>query len=388
MKYSLLSLLVASALLSTPAAQAQVKLGFMAPTSGPLAITGQEMRRGLDLALEHLGGKLGGEPVTVVAANDQANPSVAVSELTRLVESEKIDVLMGIGASNVALAVAEPSAKAGLPVLVTHAGPDVLAGKQCSENMFFLGHQNDQYGGAMGQYMKQVGVKKLYAMGLDYQGGWEQVDAALNSYGGEAAGKVYTPMAQVDFAPELSRVRDSGAQGLYVFYPGGAAVSFVRQYAAAGLNKTVQLYSVGALTDSMVIKAQGDAAIGVISSNTWNAGVDNPQNQRFLKDFQAKNGREPTTFSAQTYDAVMYLDAAMRRAGGIKDRTKLRDALRHNEGFHSIRGDGFKLNRNHFPIQDMIIQQVEKVDGGYRQKILTVIKGVGDRYVEQCGMKW
>lgn len=368
--------------------QAEVKLGFMAPLSGPLSITGQEMQRGLDLALEHLDGKIGGEPATVVVANDQANPSVAVSELTRLINREKIDVLMGIGASNVAIAIAGPSEKAGLPVLVTHAGPDILAGKDCKENMFFIGHQNDQYGDAMGRYIKQEDVDSLYAMGLDYQAGWELVDAALRSYGKEPVGKLFTPMGQVDFAPELSRVRDSKAEALYVFYPGSAAVSFVRQFDASGLKKNVQLYSVGALTDSMVIKAQGDSAIGVISANTWNAGIDNEQNQRFLKDYVAKNGHEPTTFSAQTYDAVMYLDAAMRQAGGLDNKEAFLKAMRNNDEFKSIRGN-FTLNRNHFPIQDMLIQQVEKVDDGkYQQKILATIEGVGDAYVEQCTMEW
>jgi len=385
--HTVLKCMLAAGLAITSAAQAEIKLGFMAPMSGPLSITGQDLRRGLDLALEHLDGKLGGETVTVVAANDQANPSVATSELSRLIEQENIDVLMGIAASNVALAIAQPATQAGLPVLYTHAGPDALAGKQCAKNLFFIGHQNDQYGDAMGRYMKQEGVKNLYAMGLDYQAGWEMVDAALKSYGGEAKGKVYTPMGQVDFAPELSRVRSSGVDGLYVFYPGSAAVSFVRQFAASGLKNQVQLYSVGALVDPTVISAQGDAAVGVISANTWNAGIENPENQRFLKDFVKEHGREPTTFAAQTYDAVMYLDAALRKAGGAKDRDALIDALRHNDEFKSIRGN-FKLNKNHFPIQDMVIQQVEKTDGGYQQKILAKIEGIADNYVDQCEMKW
>lgn len=380
-------LLAAAGLACAATVQADVKLGFMGPMSGPLAITGQDLRRGLDLALEHLDGKLGGETVTVVAANDQANPSVATSELTRLIEQEKIDVLMGIAASNVAMAIAQPAIQAGLPVLYTHAGPEALAGKMCAPNLFSLGHQNDQYGEAMGRYMKDKGVKNLYAMGLDFQAGWEMVDAALHGYGGEAKAKVYTPMGQVDFAPELSRVRSSGADALYVFYPGSAAVAFVRQFAASGLKNQVQLYSVGAVVDPTVIGAQGDAAVGVITANTWNAGIDNPQNQRFLKDFVAKYDREPTTFAAQTYDAVMYLDAALKKAGSAQDRAKLIDALRHNDGFQSIRGN-FKLNRNHFPIQDMIIQQVEKTDKGYQQKILAKIEGVSDRYVDQCAMKW
>lgn len=380
-------LMAAAGLACATAAQADIKLGFMGPMSGPLAITGQDLRRGLDLALEHLDGKLGGEPVTVVAANDQANPSVATSELTRLIEQEKIDVLMGIAASNVAMAIAQPAVQANLPVIYTHAGPGALAGKMCAPNLFAIGHQNDQYGEAMGRYMREQGVKNLYAMGLDYQAGWEMVDAALHGFGGKASAKVYTPMGQVDFAPELSRVRGSGADGLYVFYPGGAAVAFVRQFAASGLKNQVQLYSVGALVDPTVIGAQGDAAVGVISANSWNAGIDNPENQRFLKDFVAKYDREPTTFAAQTYDAVMYLDAALKKAGGAQDRAKLIDSLRHNDGFKSIRGH-FKLNRNHFPIQDMIIQQVEKTDKGYQQKILAKIENVGDRYVDQCEMKW
>jgi branched-chain amino acid transport system substrate-binding protein len=369
------------------AAQADIKLGFMGPMSGPLAITGQDLRRGLDLALEHLDGKLGGEPVTVAASNDQANPSVATSELTRLIEQEKIDVLMGLAASNVALAIAQPATQAGLPVLLTHAGPDAIAGKLCAPNLFSIGHQTDQYGEAMGRYIKEQGVKSLYVMGLDYQAGWEMIAAAVRGYGAEPKGKVFTPLGQVDFAPELSRLRSSGAQGLYVFYPGSAAVPFVKQFAASGLKNQVQLYSVGALTDPTVLPAQGDAAIGIISANTWNAGIDNPQNQRFLKDFVAKNGREPTTFAAQTYDAVMYLDAALRKAGGAKDRARLIDALRHNDGFKSIRGN-FKLGRNHFPIQDMIIQQVEKTDKGFAQKIIATVKDVADGYVDQCPMKW
>lgn len=386
-KYTKLKCLLAAACLVGTTAHADIKLGFMGPMSGPLAITGQDLRRGLDLALEHLDGKLGGEPVTVVAANDQANPSVATSELTRLIEQEEIDVLMGIAASNVALAIAEPAVQAGLPVLYTHAGPDALAGKMCAPNLFAIGHQNDQYGEAMGRYIKQQNVKNLYAMGLDFQAGWEMVDAALRGYGGETKGKVYTPMGQVDFAPELSRVRSSGADALYVFYPGSAAVSFVRQFAASGLKNQVQLYSVGALVDPTVIGAQGDAALGIISANTWNAGIDNAENQRFLKDFVAKYDREPTTFAAQTYDAVMYLNAAVNKAGGVKNHAALIDALRHNDGFKSIRGN-FKLNRNHFPIQDMIIQQVEKTDGGYKQKILAKIENVADDYVDQCPMKW
>jgi len=369
--------LTCSAALLSPVASAQIRLGFMGPMSGPLGITGQELRRGFDLALEHLGGRVGGQETIVTYANSQANPMVAVSELSRLVDKENIDVLIGIAASNVAMAIAQPSAKANITVLLAHAGPNELAGKSCQANIFGIGHQNEQ--------------KSAFGMGLDFQAGWDMVGAVEYGFGSALAGKTYTAMSQVDFAPELARVRNAKPDGLFAFYPGSAAVAFMRQYAGSGIKQSVPLYSVGAIADSLVIRAQGDAALGTISANTWNANVSNAQNARFTEDFKAKNGgREPTTFSAQAYDTVMYLDAALRQTGGWdgKDaqalQAALHAALRNNRNFKSIRG-ALKLNRNQFVIQNMVIQQVAKNEqGALEQKLIATIANVGDRFAAQC----
>ncbi len=369
-------------------AQSQIRIGVMAPLTGPLGITGQEVRRGFDLALEHLGGKLGGQDVVVSSANDQANPTTAVSEFTRLVEREHISILMGLAASNVALAVAPAAAKANVTMLMTHAGPDVLAGKGCQENVFALGHQNEQFAYAMGSYLKQQGLNKVYFMGLDFQAGWEMLEAVQQGLGQPVIGKSLTAMSQVDFAPELAKARDAKPDAIFAFYPGSAAVAFVRQYSVAGLKKKVPLFGVGAMVDSMVIKAQGDAALGITTANTWNANVKNAQNERFTADFKNRNeGREPTTFSAQTYDAVMYLDAALKQTKGSTEPKALRTALRNNPGFKSIRSS-FALNTNQFPIQDLVIQRVEKDEQGkYVQKIVSTITGVKDRFAAECSLK-
>ena len=386
-----LTLALATAVLGASSllpAQAQVRIGLMAPLTGPLGITGQEVKRGFDLALEHLGGKLGGQEVVVTTANDQANPTTAVSEFSRLVEREHISILMGLAASNVAMAVAPAAAKANVTVLMTHAGPDVLAGKGCQENVFSLGHQNEQFAYAMGSYLKQQGLNKVYFMGLDFQAGWEMLEALQQGLGQPVAGKSLTAMNQVDFAPELAKARDAKPDAIFAFYPGSAAVAFVRQYNGAGLKKQVPLFGVGAMVDSMVIKAQGDAALGVTTANTWNASVKNAQNERFTADFKAKNeGREPTTFSAQTYDAVMYLDAALKQTKGSTDAKALRSALRSNPGFKSIRSS-FALNTNQFPIQDLVIQRVEKDDQGKLvQKIVSTVPQVKDRFAAECSLK-
>ena len=386
MKSALVSGFVALAcVMGSSPANAQLRIGFMAPMTGPLGITGQEMRRGFDLALEHLDGRIGGVETVVSYANDQANPGTAVAEVSRLVEREGVSVILGVAASNVAMSIVQPTAKAGVTLLLAHAGPNELAGKECAEHVFVIGHQNEQFGTAMGRYIKDANLQKLYAMSLDYQGGHEMVDAVEHGFGAPLSAKTYTPMSQVDFAPELARVRAAKPDALFVFYPGSAAVSFVRQYAGIGMARQVPLFAVGAVTDSLVIKAQGDAALGIISSNTWNSSIHNPQNDRFTEDLKAKNdGREPTTFSAQAYDTVMYLDAALRQINGEQNTEVLRAALRDNKEFKSIRGS-FRLNTNQFPIQDMVIQQVEKDGaGGYAQKILATVDAVGDRFADQC----
>jgi len=379
--------LTACALAATPA-RAELRVGFMGPMTGPLGITGQELKRGFDLAVEHLNGKIGGQPTQVFVGNDQGNPNVATAEISRLIEKDKIHAVVGFSASNVVMAVSQPLSKAGVLLLSAHAGPSALAGKGCSENLFFVGHQNDQHGIGMGQYLKNAGAKKVYAMGLDFQGGWDIVEATLKAYGGTVAGKTFTPLPQVDFAPELAQVRAASPDGLFVFYPGAAAVSFVRQFAGTGMNKHVQLYAVGAVVDSLVLPAQGNAALGVITSNSWNATQDNAQNKRFVADFKTKYQRWPTSFSAQAYDTVMYLDAAVRQLKGPVETKALRDALRKNADFKSIRGK-FKLNSNHFPVMDMVIERVEKDDSGAPfHKVIATIPDVADPYVGQCQMKW
>jgi branched-chain amino acid transport system substrate-binding protein len=379
---------MAVAALSAGLAQAELRVGFLGPMTGPLGITGQEMKRGFDLALEHLEGRIGGQPTQVSYGNDQGNPGVAIAEVSRLIDKDRIHAVVGFSASNVVMAVAQPVTKAGVMLLSAHAGPSVLAGRGCNENLFFVGHQNDQHGIGMGEYLKKAGVKSLYTMGLDFQGGWDIIDATVKAWGGTVAGKTLTPLPQVDFAPELALVRSAKPDGLFVFYPGAAAVSFVRQFAGTGMHKHVQLYAVGAVVDSLVLPAQGNAALGVITSNSWNATLPNAENKRFVADFQARHKRAPTSFSAQAYDTVMYLDAAVRQMKAPIEGKALREALRRNPAFKSIRGK-FRLNSNHFPVLDMVIERVEKDDSGNPfHKVISTIADVGDPYAAQCPMKW
>ena len=384
---SILKLTIALfAAVAANAAPAQtLKLGFMAPLSGPSATAGQEMKRGLDAALAKFNNRIGGLETKVFVADDKGQPDNAAQEIARLIEREKIDVLSGLGLTNVMLAVTPPAVKADVIVLASHAGTGLYAGKGCNPNIFLTGFLNDIFGETMGAWLNKRGVKRLYIMGLDFQAGWDIYDALQSTYKGQVIGKALTPFAQVDFAPELAQVRAAKPDGLFAFYFGASGVSFPKQYAQSGLKDQVPLYSVMAMSNSMLIRGQGDAGIGVISNSVWNAQIDNASNREFVASFRAKHGREPTSYSSMMYDSMLLLDAALRTGVNPADRAALRKAIKAVK-FPSIRGN-VHFAPNQVLQQEMVLQQAMKDSKGqFMLKPLDTAQAPADKYAKACKM--
>ncbi|MGE0735433.1 MAG: ABC transporter substrate-binding protein [Alphaproteobacteria bacterium] len=378
----------AAVLASTPAyAQEEFRLGLLVALSGPLGSIGAEHRRGVDVALGHLGGKIAGRTVKVFDADSKANPDVAVQQAAKLIDKDKVHMVTGQDLSNVLMATVGPITKAGIFLIGANAGPSPLAGKGCNPDFFAVGFQNDTWSGSMGTYMTNAGVKTAYFMGMDFQAGWDHVGAAEKNYKGKNLGKVFTPMAQLDFSAELAKVRDVKPEGMFVFYVGASGINFVKQFAQSGLKQNVKLYSPSALSDPITFDAQGDAALGNIVNGPWNPQMDNPESKKFVASYVAAFKRQPTAFAAQQYDAIMLIDSAMKAVGGDeKKRDQLRAAFRKAD-FKSVRSK-FKFNANHFPTQDMWIQRVEKNPEGklYLKLVGPAALDVVDPYLPDCKM--
>jgi branched-chain amino acid transport system substrate-binding protein len=382
-------LMVIAAVIAAVAASASsaqtLKLGFMAPMSGPSATAGQEMKRGLDAALEKFNNRIGGLETHVVIADDKGLPDTASQEVVRLIEREKIDVLSGLGLTNVMLAVTEPAVKANVIVLASHAGTGNYAGKGCNPNIFLTGFLNDIFGITMGPWLTKRGVKRLYIMGLDFQAGWDIYDALQRTYNGQVVGKALTPFTQVDFAPELAQIRAAKPDGVFAFYFGASGVAFPKQYAQSGLKDQIPLYSVMAMSNSMLIAGQGDAGLGVISNSVWNAQIDNASNKEFVARFRAKYGREPASYSSMMYDSMLLLDAALRTGVDPANRAALRNALRTVK-FPSIRGD-VHFGPNQAIQQSMVFQQaMNDSKGQFMLKPLDTAAAPVDEYAKYCKM--
>ncbi|HZT52630.1 MAG TPA: ABC transporter substrate-binding protein [Stellaceae bacterium] len=380
---------LALAALAPPANAADhIKLGFEAGMSGVLGIIGEEMRRGLDLALEKHGNKLGGVPVTVYAVDDKTDPAEAVRVSSKLIDDEKVDIVTGLMSSNTTIAVRNNYLDAGITVVGALAGPQEFAGKDCNAGAFFVSFENEDWDDALAKYMSEKGVKSVYWMGADYQAGWEKIGGAIKFFKGKSFPPVYTPLSQLDFSAELAQLRQANPDAVFVFYPGGLGIAFLKQFAQAGLQHKVAIYSEDAMANEFTFGALGDAALGVFQSASWAADVDNPANKEFVADFTKKYGRRPTVFSALQYDAVNLIDSAVAAVKGkIEDKAAFRAALKKAD-FHSVRGP-FKFNNNNFPIVNIYFTEIVKGPDG---KPMPAYRGVAaenwqDLYHGQCPLK-
>ena len=382
MKSIMLACALTLAIGSAASAEGPLRLGFMTTLSGPQAVIGQEQRRGLNLALEKLGGTIGGQGVQIFEADDKFNAGEAVQQATKLIDRDKVQVITGLAASNTLMAIAKPVLARGILLVSANAGPSPLAGAGCSPNLFVTSFQNDQWSTGIGRYLNEKKFKRVYFIGMNYQAGWDHTKAVIRNFEGEKAAEVYTPLDQLDFSAELSQIRAAKPDAVYAFYVGGAAVAFVKQYSQAGLTGT-PLVSMTAMSDPTLFQAEGEAAVGIVVGTHWSEHLDNPANKAFVAAYRAKFGRPPTAYAANQYDSILLLDAGVRAAGGSADPAALRKGLRE-AGIDSVRG-AFKLNTNQFPIQTIYMEEIVKGASGPETKLLGVAaRDVGDIYAKDC----
>ena len=228
-------MLAASLLLGGTVAQAQtVKIGFLGTLSGPAGALGQDQYDAFMLGVEHLGGKFGGATVQVVKEDDQLKPDLGVQLAQKLIEKDKVNLITGVTFSNVMMAVHKPITSAGLILVGSNAGPTPITGKGCSPLYFSTSWNNDSLHESMGQYAQDTGYKKVYLMAPNYQAGKDAISGFKRYYKGQVLDEVYTQVNQPDYSAEIAQLQAAKPDAIYVFYPGGMGVNFVKQYQQAG----------------------------------------------------------------------------------------------------------------------------------------------------------
>ena len=369
------------------AQQKTVKIGFISTFSGPTAAIGNDMRNAFELGLDHLGRKLGGLPVEVIYEDDTQKPEIGVQKTQKLIESDKVDFIAGYIWSNVLLASLKPLTDSKTIAVVTNAGASQLAGELCSPYVFSTSWNNDQTPQAVGLYMNQKGIKKVFLMGPNYAAGKDMLQGLRNTFTGEVVGQEMTRWPdQLDFSAELSKARAAQPDAIFVFYPGGAGVQFVTQYVQSGLKGQIPLYTVFVL-DELSIPRLKDLAIGIPGAAEWVNDLPNDTNKKFVADYIAKYKIRPSFYGAQTYDAVSLLNSAVTAVNGdLSKKEEMRKEMEKAD-FKSVRGN-FKFGNNHIPIQNFYLQDVVKEGDDYVLKtVATIVQNDQDRFHDRCPMK-
>ena len=384
----------ATTAVTAPARADDVRIGFVTTLTTGAAVIGNDMKNAVDLAMDHLGGKAGDSTLEIIFGDDGFAPETGKQVTDKLVKQDDVDFVAGYIWSHVLLASRKTVLDADKFLVSANAGPSQIAGKLCDENFFSTSWQNDQVPMAMGEVLNRQGVSSLYVMAPNYAAGKNMVSGIERTFEGEIVGKDLTKWgadAQLDFSAELAKARASGADGLFVFYPGAAGGAFIRQYDQAGLKDELPLYSVftvDALSLPKLQEADFQAVLGSRSTLQWDPSLDNPANAKFVSDYKAKYGGYPSYYGAQAYDAIMLIASAVETVGGDMDnKDGIRAALEAAD-FDSVRGN-FAFGTNHMPVQNFYLREVViDEDGTWTTQVVeTVYEDAVDPYAAECKMK-
>ena len=340
--------------------QGKLKVGLMLPYTGTFAALGTAIENGFRLHVAEQGGKLGGREVEFFKVDDESEPAKATDNVNKLIKRDNVDVLVGTVHSGVAMAMARAAKDSGTLLIVPNAGADAVTGPMCGPNIFRSSFSNWQPGYAMGEVVAKKGHKKVVTITWKYAAGDESVRGfkeAFEKAGGQVVKELTLPFPNVEFQALLTEIAAAKPDAVYTFFAGGGAVKFVKDYAAAGLKKTIPLYGAGFLTDG-TLEAQGADAGGLLTTLHYADSLNTPRDTAFRTAYAKSYKLQPDVYAVQGYDAAQMLAVGLNAVkGDISKKAEFAEALRKAR-IDSPRGP-FTLSKAHNPVQDIYLRQVE-----------------------------
>ncbi len=363
-------------------AEETIKVGVVLPYSGVYASLGGDITDGMQLAFDLYGSEIAGKKIVLITEDSEVKPNVGLTKTKKLVFQDKVDLLVGPVASNVAGAMRDFVHNTEIPLIIPNAGNNLLTGEQCSPWVIRTSFSNDQINRVMGPWLYEQGHRTLYLMAPDYAAGHQMMEAVKRGFteaGGEVVGEEYPPLRETkDFAPYLAKVKATRPDVLYVFFAGGLAIQFVKQYQDFGLKGEIPLTGAGWLTSPLFLPAQGAAAAGFIGALNYVPTIDSDENAAFQAAFSEKHERMGSEFTVQGFDTGRLIVEALRLTGGeTADKAALVEAI-HRVHFTGPRGP-FRIDpATNNVIQDIYIFEMRQTGYNIRHVVIDKIADVQD----------
>ena len=353
-----------------------VKIGLMLPATGTFANLGNMIESGFKLYVQEQGGKLGGREVQYFKVDDESEPSKATDNVNKLIKRDNVDVLVGSVHSGVALAMAKAAKDNDKILIIPNAGADAITGPMCAPNIVRSSFSNWQPAFAMGKVAAEKGAKRAMTITWNYAAGAESAKGFTEAFekgGGKVVKDLNLPFPGVEFQALLTEIAAQKPDAVYAFFAGGGAVKFVKDYAAAGLNKSIPLYGPGFLTDG-TIEAQGAAAQGMLTTLHYADNLDTPRNNAFRKAFALAYKANADVYAVQGYDAAQILGAGLAAVKGDMSKREAMTTAMRKITVDSPRGK-FTISPAGNPVQDMYVREVKGNNNEYRS---IAIKALAD----------
>jgi len=362
--------------LSHGQAQGKLKVGLMLPYTGTYASLGNAIENGFRLYVTEQGGKLAGREIEFFKVDDESDPSKATDNVNKLIKRDGVDVIVGTVHSGVAMAMARAAKESGTLLIVPNAGADAVTGAMCSPNIFRSSFSNWQSAYAAGDVVAKQGKKKAVTITWKYAAGDEMANAFKEGFeksGGQVVKQLNLPFPGVEFQALLTDIAAQKPDAVFAFFAGGGAVKFVKDYAAAGLNKNISLYGPGFLTDG-TLEAQGDAAQGIFTTLHYADSLNTPRDNAFRLAYAKTYKQQPDVYAVQGYDAGQILSVGLNAVKGDVSKKAEFAAAVEKATIDSPRG-AFTLSKAHNPVQNIYLR---KVDGKENKVVGVAAKALAD----------
>ena len=338
----------------------KVRVGFMLPYTGTFAQLGVAIENGVRLAIDQQGGKLGGREIEWFKVDDESEPSKGVENASKLVQRDKVDVLIGTVHSGVQMGIHKVARDTGVLNLIPNAGVLAATRALCAPNVFRASYTNSQPTLGLGKAMVERGHKKAVWLSWKYAAGDEAFEGFKQSYtaaGGTIVKELGLPFPNVEFQALLTEIAALKPDAVACFFAGGGAVKFIKDYAAAGLKDKIPLYGSGFLTEG-VLDAAGPAAEGIITAMHYADSLNTPRDNAFRLEYAKAFRSQPDVYAMQGYDTgLLLIQGANAVKGDLSAKPALYKAL-EGATIDSPRGK-WTMSKAHNPIQDIYLRRVE-----------------------------
>jgi branched-chain amino acid transport system substrate-binding protein len=338
---------------------AKIKVGLMLPYTGTYAQLGVAITNGFKLAVGESGGKLGGRELEYFTVDDESEPSKATDNTNKLVTRDKVDVLVGTVHSGVAMGMVKISRETGVLHIIPNAGSDAATGALCAPNIFRTSFTNWQPAYPMGKVLADRGIKKVVTLTWKYGAGEESINGFKEGFtkaGGTIVKELFLPFPNVEFQSLLTEIASIKPDAVFVFFAGGGAAKFLKDWQAAGLKGKIGLYGTGFLTDG-ILDAVGDAAEGIETTLHYGDGIETPKNKTFRLNYAKEFKLQPDVYAVQGYDAGLLLAAGLKAVNGDMGKKKELFAAMEKARIDSPRGV-WTMSKAHNPVQDIYLRKV------------------------------